>query len=898
MKPGIDTKVRLGVRVKLFSLFLVTSLFPLFIISGIAYEKGKNANEFNIISHLNSIADIKEQELENWLIEKIKDLEVFSENDTLVEIPGGEDCGQSAVQPDLAAKLHHQLNSMMKDEGDEHLFVTDYCGRIIASNRLSEIGSRPDFEEIATAIRTREIVVKDIFLSVKGRPHMLFIVPILDRGRFGRTAGEVIGAAVLEIDVTSAVYPMIGRWPNMGASGETLLVRREGPDVLFLSELRFMKNAALKHRIPLSSKLARPAINAVDGDEGILRTIDYRGVDVLSAYRHIPVMDWGFVAKIDQREAFASINRLKRQLTLFVLISFLVVVVLAFWFSRTITAPILYLERLTRKVAAGDFSERPVVETRDEIGLLAQSFGVMEAELEKHGLSLQMFADIAINAQQDTFFLFDPHSGKVIRWNRAFNEITGYTDEEIASMEALDPYYSEEDLERIREFIQEVLEKGMGTIEATLLCKDGGKAPTEYAVSVVRNEDGNPDYFVTVGRDIRERKRREEELRLQSEIIHRMSEGVFLCRMDNGVIVYTNPKFEEMFGYDPGEMIGEHVSIVNYPTEKSPEKTAREILEFVEDNDVWQGEIKNIKKDGSPFWCFTSVSVFSHSIHGKVIVSVQTDITERKQAEEKVKQYSENLESMVVERTGELKKAQKELVRQEKLAAIGKLSGSVAHDIRNPLGAISNSIYYLDLISNEETDDKIREHISIMAHEINRANDIINDLMDFSRENAPSLSKGDLNRIPRQVLNGFDFPDDIAIDLTLDEGLPIIAFDHSQMTRVFHNLINNARQAMPAGGVLRIRTGHGDESVRIAVSDTGHGIAEEALDNIFEPLFTTRAKGVGLGLSIVKDFVEKHGGAIDVESELGKGTTFTVRLPVIRKSVESGKRENVNAGKR
>ncbi len=260
--------------------------------------------------------------------------------------------------------------------------------------------------------------------------------------------------------------------------------------------------------------------------------------------------------------------------------------------------------------------------------------------------------------------------------------------------------------------------------------------------------------------------------------------------------------------------------------------------------------------------------------------SLTEEIKERKKAEAELKQYSENLESMVEERTEELKETQRELIRQEKLVAIGKLSGSVAHDIRNPLGVISNSIYYLNFVSNEETDEKIREHISIMEREINRANEIINDLMNFSRENTPNLSKGDMNRLIGEYVEELQLPDNILLETELDPALPILAFDHSQLHRIFHNLLTNARQSMPDGGALQIRTSHDNEFVRIAISDTGRGIAGEDLDKIFEPLFTTRTRGVGLGLSIVKDFIEKHGGAIEVESELGKGTTFTVRLPV------------------
>ncbi len=230
-----------------------------------------------------------------------------------------------------------------------------------------------------------------------------------------------------------------------------------------------------------------------------------------------------------------------------------------------------------------------------------------------------------------------------------------------------------------------------------------------------------------------------------------------------------------------------------------------------------------------------------------------------------------------------LQDTQDKMVRHEKLAAIGKLAGSVAHDIRNPLGAISNSIYFLARVVEQGPDDNVLKHLIIMDREINRANNIISDLMDFSRDNVPTFEEGNINILLQEVLACFSFSDNISLDLQLDTGLPIILFDHSQLQRVFHNIMTNARQAMPDGGTLRVRTDHDDEFVRITISDTGHGIAEEYLDKIFEPLFTTKAKGVGLGLSIVKDFIEKNKGCIVVDSEEGKGTKLTITLPVMTK---------------
>lgn len=258
-----------------------------------------------------------------------------------------------------------------------------------------------------------------------------------------------------------------------------------------------------------------------------------------------------------------------------------------------------------------------------------------------------------------------------------------------------------------------------------------------------------------------------------------------------------------------------------------------------------------------------------------------SDITERKQAEEKIKQYSENLESMVFDRTEELQKTQTELLLKDRLASIGKLAGSVAHDIRNPLGVISNSIYFLNQIGDDEINEPIKKHITIMDREINRANDIIADLMDFSRENRPAMVERQVNDVIEKLLERIIFPEKVTVETELDPALPLFPFDSSQIQRVVQNLITNACQAMTEKGTLHISSSKVGEFIVLKIQDTGTGIKSEEVENIFEPLFTTKSKGVGLGLSIVKTFIEKHNATVEVESEVGKGTTFTIKFPQV-----------------
>jgi len=258
--------------------------------------------------------------------------------------------------------------------------------------------------------------------------------------------------------------------------------------------------------------------------------------------------------------------------------------------------------------------------------------------------------------------------------------------------------------------------------------------------------------------------------------------------------------------------------------------------------------------------------------------TVFTDITKREWAEEKLKEYSEHLEEMVEQRTKELRDAQEELVRKEKLATLGQLAGGVGHELRNPLGVISNSVYYLKM-KLKDADEKALRHLDILRMEVERANKIVTNLLDFSRTRLPSREEGDANDIVKNVLASIEIPGNISVETQLDETLPRILLDPDQIQQAFQNIISNSVQAMGGGGKLRIKTGIRGKFAEIMFEDTGEGIAKENLSRIFEPLFTTRTKGIGLGLAIVKSLVDGHEGQIEVKSEVGEGTTITVKLP-------------------
>ena len=249
-------------------------------------------------------------------------------------------------------------------------------------------------------------------------------------------------------------------------------------------------------------------------------------------------------------------------------------------------------------------------------------------------------------------------------------------------------------------------------------------------------------------------------------------------------------------------------------------------------------------------------------------------------SEEELRAANEELQTA----NEELRDAQEKLVRSERLAAIGQLAGGVGHELRNPLGAIKNAIYYVKgKIATSELAQKqprVMEFLDIVDDEINSSNKIINDLLGFSRVGKPAVSPARIERVIDDALARARIPENITLTKKLDANLPQVEINTEQINQVLVNIVINATQAMPEGGQLTIGAKGRDRFLEVEISDTGCGMPTEVMDKIFDPLFTTRAKGIGLGLAVCKAIIDRHEGNIAVKSKAGKGTTFTISLPL------------------
>jgi len=411
-----------------------------------------------------------------------------------------------------------------------------------------------------------------------------------------------------------------------------------------------------------------------------------------------------------------------------------------------------------------------------------------------------------------------------------------------------------------------------------------------------------------------EEKLRESERKIR-DIAASLGEGIYVLS-GNGEVTFMNPEAERLLGWTAEELFNRNIHEVIH--NRKPDGTPLPIEECPMYNVIKTGirfhsyNEMFIRKDGTTF----PVSVLSTPLiqDGDVVSSITAfqDITERKLAEAEILKLNETLELKVEERTKQLLDAQEELVRKEKLAILGQLAGSVGHELRNPMGVISNAVYFLQSVI-PNADEIVKEYLGIIKSEVINSERIISDLLDFTRKKTPQTKVMTVNELIKQSLGKCAVPPAVLLQIEIPDTLPAVKVDPLQMGQVFQNLVSNGIQAMPHGGELRIaarkvvrdwglgvskegvedqKLGIGGENqnpnpqqptpdedfVEISVTDTGEGISPGNMKKLFQPLFTTKARGIGLGLTVVKNLTEANGGRIGVESESGKGTTFTVTL--------------------
>ncbi|MFC1962376.1 ATP-binding protein [Chloroflexota bacterium] len=254
--------------------------------------------------------------------------------------------------------------------------------------------------------------------------------------------------------------------------------------------------------------------------------------------------------------------------------------------------------------------------------------------------------------------------------------------------------------------------------------------------------------------------------------------------------------------------------------------------------------------------------------------------------EQSLRTYYEQLEDIVEKRTRDLEQVQEKLIRSERLAAVGELASGVGHELRNPLNVIRNCAYLLHM-SLDEADEEAKDTLNVLDKQIDIANRIVTDLLDFTRIKPPQRTEFNLSSLVKESLSWVVIPEKVKLTADLNGKSADVYADSEQVGRAFANIVSNAVQAMNGKGQLKITSGTEADAAWVSFEDNGCGIPQENLGKIFEPLFTTKPKGIGLGLAITRRLVEQNRGKIEVASEVAKGTLFTIRLPLQKKRKEA-----------
>ncbi|MGB9022215.1 MAG: PAS domain S-box protein, partial [Candidatus Bathyarchaeia archaeon] len=504
----------------------------------------------------------------------------------------------------------------------------------------------------------------------------------------------------------------------------------------------------------------------------------------------------------------------------------------------------------------------------------------MEEALRESVVRERLLADLVRNASLPVSIGYP--DGRVGNCNTAFCELTGYSEEELKTidwnLDLTPPEWRELTFAKLQELVRT---KKAVRYEKEYIRKDGSRVPIELVVHPKFDSEGNIQYYFVFITDITERKRMQDELQRYSTQLEKLvferakklaeSERRFrelsdllpqiVFEMDEkGNLTFLNHVAFASTGHSEDDLRRGLNALQMFVPEEH-DRARQSIRGLLSGEKLSGDEYTVLRKDGTTFPALVYAARVMRENRAVGLRGIVIDITERKRMET-------------------------ELVKSLRLATIGETAAMVGHDLRNPLTGMMGATYYLRTKEGTRLSGKGKEMLELIEEDIQRSDKIINDLLEYSRELRLELSETNVKSITEDALAKVKIPKGIRV-VNSTKNQPPMKLDVEKMRRVFLNLIRNAVDAMPKGGTLTIASTRSGDNVHITFKDTGEGMTTEDLTRIWSPLFTTKAKGIGLGLAIAKRFVEAHGGSISVETKLGKGSTFTVTIPLRQGEVRS-----------
>jgi PAS domain S-box-containing protein len=599
---------------------------------------------------------------------------------------------------------------------------------------------------------------------------------------------------------------------------------------------------------------------------------------------------WIVWVGLNMNEVLAPINDMRNLLIGFMLAAAFLGGSIAVLNSRRLMRPLIALGQNTSQIADGRYEFSFPPSGFSEIDTLANQIKNMTGAIKVREESIianeQRFRDL-VNSIDGIVWEMEYPSFSFLFVSRQAETMLGYPIHDWYE----DPSFWEKrthpaDIRQARDYCRMMSEKQLDhDFEFRMIAADGRIVWIRNLVTVVV-EDARPARLLGVMIDITTQKQLLDELSHSEqnyrEIFNSTSDALFIHDAESGQTLDVNQAMLNMYNCTYEEALAGGVEAFSLGASPYSIKEAKQKLLEAREKGSCVFEWRSCKASGELFW--TEVYLRSALIGGqpRVIAAVR-DISERKASENELEKYRAQLEDLVKERTSQLKDVQQELVQKERLAVLGQLTATVSHEIRNPLGTIANSLYLLKKSLSGPEHAHLARPVMLAERNVERCDNIISELLDFSRKRPIQKKPLEIDRWLTELFRELALPKGVHLHchLSANEAVPA---DGERLRRVMVNVITNALQAFDevpqSEKILEVETRILDNRCEIKVRDNGPGMSDEVLERIFEPMFSTKNFGVGLGVPIIKNILEAHGGGVKYFSAPGKGTTVVMWLPL------------------
>lgn len=820
-----------SIKIRILFWFLILSIIPLISTLTITYLERVDSIKNSEFAKLTAIRDLKVNEISNWIDERLGDVNVIAGDYELRRLENIFDKEtKSDNDLDNINSVHKLIDRFVEnyDSYDEVFIVNPKDGIVEISTNNENLGKNKSYEKYFKGLKiSNETYIQDVFLSGTSKtPEMIIAKPILciSHNR------HIVGILVVQVNLNESLFKLLQNDVGLGKTGETLIVRS---DSMAINNLKWSEDAPLKLKIT-----SEPAVKAVNGLTGIIESHDYHNEKVLAAYTYIPKMKWGFVAKQNLAEVYIPINKMIWNFMIIFLLTSFVIVILALKLSNTITKPILAINKIAKTMAGGNYSARINIKSNDELGSLSRELNKMADKTE-------------------SMLKLDKNTAKITQ------SMIGKT--------------------KLKEFANSLLKRLMKISDANM-----------STFFILNKENKTYEIFESIG--------------AKTELITPFSaenpQGEFANVISTKSIFYhknipDNSKF--YFKTVAGEILPKE--IISIPIKDGDEIVA--IISLISINKFDYQTLDVLRQTS------TNINVFYSNLTAnektKILAENLSIVNQKLEAQsEELQEQTEELQEQAEElrtTTNELQHQNVELEAQKKqVESATKLKSeflsNMSHELRTPL----NSIMALSHVLIQQTKDKLEEeeysYLKVIERNGKNLLNLINGILDLSKIEAGRMeintSYFSVNQSLKLVCESLmPLAKNKNLDLKLisNENIPKINSDELKLHQVFTNIINNSIKFTEKGSI-EIKADYFDDKIKVYIKDTGIGISKDDLQHIFEEFrqsdgtSSRKFEGTGLGLAIADKIVEILGGEISVESEVGKGSTFTVSLPLNLENID------------